>query len=238
VCSDLTPVNLPAEKFIDDSASDETTQEQPAGQNSMVSDSPSVRNRVSTSPPPAPQILFQKEDDGSDLVSPENHGESTEMEESQNERPDPGSRETLHRPPPDADDSRPESDSVPPENQDWSGTMNEGPNETSHASPVATLQDPPSHPDYDSSESRTDTQDTLSSRNASKVNVGDEGPGELSVRKLVFVVAEIGVGSDFNRGSDGNDEGDDWSETQQDDLEASGTFLVPTLPTCTLRVEI
>ena len=236
MCSESPLANFPAEKFTDDSMSDETTQEQPAGQNSMVSDSLSLRNTVSPSLPPAPQTLFQKEDSGSDLVPLENHGESTGTEESQNGRPDAGSKETLHHPSPDADDSRSGGDPVPPENQDWSTTMNEGPNETSHASPVATLQDPLPHLDYDSSESRTDLQDTLSSRNASGANVGDEGPGELSIRKFVCVVAEIDVGSDFNRDSDGNDE--DWSETRQDDLEASGMLLAPTLPTRTLRVEI
>ena len=234
--SDSLPANPPADKFIDDSASGEATQEQPARQSTIASNRPSLYKTVSSSPPSTPQIPSQKVDDRSGPISQENHGERAETEGSQNERADVISKETLQHSPPSAGDNHSESEPVSPENRGGSARMNEGPNETSHVGPAATLQDPPSHVDYDFSESGTDPQETLSSGNVSRVNVSDEGPGELSVRKLVFAVAEIGVGPDFNRGSDGIDEGNDWSETRQDDLEAPGMLLFSTLPTCTLHL--
>jgi len=221
-------VNPPAEKFIDTSAPTEATQEQPAGQSPTWSDSPSFHNTVSPSPSSIPQT---QKNYRSDPVSPENHGGSAETGESQNERPDAGSKEMLQHPPPDAGDHYSESDYAPPEIRDGSVRINKDPNETSQPGPTATLQDPPSRVDYDHSGSRTDLQDTLSSGNASRVGVSDEGSGGLSVRKLVFAVAEICIGSDFNRGSGGNDGGNYWSETQQGKFEASGTLLVSTLPT-------
>jgi len=232
VCSEPPLANPPVKESIDDSASDEATQKQPAGQTPIASDPPSLRSTVSPSPLPTLQIPSQGMDDMSGPISRENRGERAETEGSQNERTDAISKETLRHSPPNAGDNRSESDS---ENRDRSARMNEGPNDKLHAGPAETLQDPPSHPDYDSSESPTDLQETLGSRNAS-INVGDKGPGELSVRKLIFVVTDVGVGSDFNRGSDGIDEGKDWSETQQDDLEAPGMLLVSTLPTGTLHL--
>jgi len=222
-------VNPPTENFIDTSAPTEATQEQPVGQSPTWSDS--LHNAISPSPPFTPQTPSQKSY-RSDLISQENCGGSAETGESHNERPDAASKEMLQHPPPDAGDNRSESVSVSPENRDGSVRMGEGPNEKSHAGPAATLQDHLSRADYDSSGSRTDLQDTLSSRNVSRVGVSDEGFGELSVCKLVFAVAEIGVGSDFNfnRGSGGNDGGNYWSETQQDEFEASGMLLILTLP--------
>jgi len=192
----------------------------------MVSDSPSLRNTVSPSPLPAPQIPLQKADDRSDSISPENHGWSAGTDESQNARPDAISRETLQHPPPDADGNRSESDFVSPEDRNGSVGMDKGPN--------ATLQVPPSHIDYDYSGSTTNLQNTLGGGNMSGGDVDSERPSELSARKFVFVVAEIIIGSDFNRGSDENDEGDYWSKMRKDDLEASGMFI-STLPTRTLH---
>ena len=189
----------------------------------MVSDLPSLRNTVSPSPPPAPQIYFQKVDDSSDLVSPESHGGSAGTDESQNARPDASSKETLQHPRPDADDKHSESDPVSPENRDGRVRMDEGPNETPHAGPTATLQDHPSRANRDSSGSRTDLQNTFSSGNASRVDVNNKKSSELSVHKFVFVVSETGTGSDLNRDSDGDDEG------------TSGTSPISTLTTCTLH---
>jgi len=228
-------VDPPAQKFVDDSASDEVTQEQPIGQSQIALNLPSLRNTVSPSPPPTPQTPSQKVDYRSDLVPPDHHGGSAETEESRNERPDVSSKETLQHPPPDAGDNRSESDSVSPENRDGSARIDEGPNDTSHTGSAETLQDHPSRADYDSPGSRTDLQDTLSSGNASGVSVSDEESGGLSVRELVFAVAEIGVGSDLNRGSDSNDEEEYRPKTRQDDSETSGTLLVPILPTRTLH---
>jgi len=232
------PASLPAQKFVDASASDEVTQEQPAGQSPTVSDPPSLHNAVSPSPPSAPQTPSQMVDDRSDPVFQKNHGERAGVDESQSTRLHTGSKETLQHPQPDADDSHSESDTVSPENRDGSARIDEGLNETSHAGPSVTLQDPPSHTDYDSSGSRTDLQDTPSSGNVSRVDVGDKGSGELSVRKLVFTVAEIGVGLDFNlnRGSDGNDEEQYQPKTRQDGPEASGMLPVSFSPTRTLHL--
>jgi len=225
-------VNDPDEKFIDASPPTEVTQEQSAGQSPIASDSPSLRNTVSPSPPPTSQIPSQKEDGRSDPISPEIHGGSAGADESQGKRQDTSSRGMLQHPPPDADNNHSGSDPVSPENCDGSMRMDEGPNGTPPAGPTETSQDPSSHAHHDSPGSRTDPQDTLSSGNASRIDASDEGYGELSVRKLVFAVAEIGVGSDPNVtcGVDGNDEEQYGSNTQQDP-EASGTLLVSTRPT-------
>jgi len=193
----------------------------------MVSDSSSLRNTVSPSPPPAPQILLQKVDDRSDSISPQNHGWSAGTDESQNARPDASSRETSQHLPPDADGNRSENDFVSPQDRDGSVGMDKGPN--------ATLQVPPSHVEYDYSGSTTNLQNTLDGRNTSGGDVDSERPSELSARKFVFVVAETSIGSDFNRGSDDNDEGDYLSKMRQDDLETSGMLLISTLPTRTLH---
>jgi len=235
VRSDPPPMNPPAQEFIDAPAPTEATQEQPAGQSPIASDTPPLHNTVSISPPPTPQIHSQKVDDRSDLISPENHGRSAGTDESQDARLPTSSKEMLQLPPPDADDSHSGSDPVPPENGDGGAGMDEGPNETSNAGHRATLQDPPSHTDYNCAGSRTDSQDTLSSGNASGGDAGNEGSGELSIRKLVVAVAEIDVGSDFNRRSDGNDEGNYCSKTRQEVFEASGMLLVSTLPTRIVR---
>jgi len=222
VCRVLHLVNHPDEKFVDASPPAEVTQKQSAGQSPIASDSPPLPNTASPSLHPTPQIL-SKMNYRSDPLPPENHGGSAGADESQNERLDASSRETLQHPPPDADDNYSESDVASPEYRDVSVRMDEGPNETPPAGPTATLQDHPSHADYDSSGSRTDLQDILGSRNASRVDMSDEGSGKLSVRKFVFVAAETSIGSDLNRDSDGDDKG------------ASGTSSISVLTTCTLH---
>jgi len=214
-------VDPPAQKFVDNSASDEVTREQPIGQSQIALNLPSLRNAVSPSPPPTPQTPSQK-NYRSDPISPENYGGSAETGESQNEIPDASPREMLQHPPPDADDNHSESDPVSSENRDWSVRMDEGPNATSHAGPAATLQDHPARADYDYSGSRTDLRDTLSSGNVSRVDVSDKESGELSVREF-FVVAKTSIGSDLNRDSDDDDEG------------TSGTSHISPLTTCTLH---
>ena len=216
-------MNHPDEKSIDASPPTEVTREQSAGQSPITLDSPSLPNTVSPSHPPTPQIPSQKMNYRRDLISPENHGWSTGLDESQNERLAVISKEMLQHPLPDADHNRSGSDPVSPGNRGGSVRIDEGPNEASRAGPMATLQDHPSHADYDSSGSHTDLQDTLSGGNVSRVDVGDKGSGKLSVRKFVFVVAETSIGLDFNRDSDGDDE------------EASGTSHISALTTYTLR---
>ena len=208
-------MNHPTEKFIDDSASDEATQEQPPGKSPIASDSPSPHNTVSSSPLPTPQIPSQGVDDKSDSVSPEDNGGSAGADESKNGRPDAISKEMLQYPRSDADDNRSESDSVSPENRDGSAGIDEGQS--------ATSQGPPSHTDYDRSGSHTDLQNALGGGNTSRVDVSDKEPSELSVRKFVFVVTETSIVSDLNRDSDGDGEG------------TPGTLPISTLTTCTLH---
>jgi len=170
----------------------------------------------------------------SDPISPEDRDENAEADETQDAGPYPSPKEMPQHPPLGADDDHSGSDLVSPENRDWIARTDEDPSEALHTSPGATLQDPPRHTDYDGSGPHADSQDTPSSGNASSVDVGDEESGELSVRKLVFGVAEIGVGSDFNYGSDDSDRENDLSEAQRDDSEAPGMLLVSTLPIRTL----
>ena len=200
----------------------------------MVSDSSSLRSTVSPSPSPTPQIPSKEVDYRNDPISPEDR-ESAGADESQDARPHTSSSEMLQHPPPDADDNHSESDLVSPENRDWIARMDDGPSETLHVSLRAILQDHPSHADHDSSGSCIDLQDTLSSGNASRVDVNHKLISELSIHKLVFAVAKIGVGLDYSCGSDESDEEGYLSETQQDDSEASGTLFVSTLPTRTLH---
>jgi len=200
-------VNHPAKKSIDDSTSDQATQEQPAGQSPIASDPPSPRNAVSPYPLPTPQIPSQGVDDKGDPISQENHGGSTGADKSKNERPDAIFKETLQRPRPDADDHRSGSDTVSPKNRDGSAGMDEGQNATSRASSREATQGPPSHTDYDRSGSNTNLQNTLGGGNMPRVDLSDKEPGELSVRKFVCVVAETSIVSDLNRGSDGGGEG-------------------------------
>jgi len=200
----------------------------PAGRDPVAPDPPPLRITVSPSPPPTLRIRSLGVGYGSvGPVSPGNRGESVGADESQDARPHASPKEMLQHPPLGAGDNRSGSDLVSPENCDWVARTDEGPNEKLHPSPRATLQDP----SY--SVSGTDLQDTLSSGSALRVGVSDKRSGELFIPKLDFAIAEIGVRSDFNYGSEGC-----VSATQEDDLddfEASGTLPILTFPTRTLH---
>jgi len=219
-------VDPPAQNIVYGSPLHEEPEEEAVEQISMAPKSPSLRNAASPSPPPTPS---QKVDYGSDPISPGDRDENVGADESQDMRPHASPKETSQHPPLHADDDHSGSAPFSPENHDWSAEMDEGTSATSHPSSRETSPAPPSHKDYDHFGSRTNLQDTPSGGNTLGGDVSDEGSGELSVRKLVFGVAENGVGSDDN------DEESDLSETQQDGSEASGTLFVPILPTRTLH---
>jgi len=216
----------PAQKIVYDSPLHEEPEEEAVEENSMMSKSPSLRNAASPSPPPTPS---QKVDYRSDPISPEDRDENAGADESQDTRPHASPKEISQHPPLDAGEDHSESDLLSPDNLDWSAEMDGSTSATSHTSSRGISPVPPPHIDYDNSGSHTNLQETPSGGDALGGGAGDEGSGELSVRNLVFSVAEIGVGSDDS------DEEDDLSETQQDDSEASGTLLFSTLPIRTLH---
>jgi len=218
-------VNSPVQKCIDDSAADEVTQEQYAGQNSTASDPPSFYVTISPSPPSTPQTPPQMVDykNRNDPISPENHSGSAGTDESQNARLHTGSRETLQPPASDVDYDRSGSDPVSPENRGGSVGVDEGSNPTSHASSREASRGPPSHTGYDYFGTYANLQNTPGGGNTSGRDVGNEGSGELSAHKFVFIVAETSIGSHFNRDSDGDDEG------------ASGTLPISILTASTLH---
>jgi len=223
-CRCQFPMDPPAQKIVYDSPLHDEPEEESVEQNSTVSRSPWLRNTASPSPPPTLQIPSQEVDYGSDPISPEDRGESPGADKSHNTRLHASSEEMSQRSSLDAGDDHSGSDITSPENRDWTARADEGTSAISHPSSRELSPVPPYHTDYDHSGSRTNLQDTLSSGGTSGVDVSDEGSGESSVRKLVFGVAEVGVGSDDS------DEEDDLSETQQDDSEVPGMLLVPTLP--------
>ena len=86
------PVNPPTQ---DTSAMNNGAQEQPAGQNPMALDPPSLDNTASPSPPSTPQIPFQGVNYTNDPISPESQGGSAGVDESRDIRPHTSSGETL-----------------------------------------------------------------------------------------------------------------------------------------------
>lgn len=78
--------------------------------------------------------------------------------------------------------------------------------------------------------SRAELQNPLGDRNKSRQNVSDNGSCELSVRALMFALAQTGTGLDPNYGDSG--EGNYWSEGRRDNRGASRMpfffrFLLP-----------
>ena len=69
--------------------------------------------------------------------------------------------------------------------------------------------------------SHTDLQSARGGGAASRKDVSGKGSRKLSVRKLVFTVADNGIESNLNRDSDGNDEGRYWSGARRDNRGAS-----------------
>lgn len=92
-------MNPPAPTFIDDSASDEVTEEQPAGQNPTASDTPSLHNTVSPSPPPT--LSSREANRSRDPISAGGYSESTGVDESRSVTPHTDSGVTLQDAPSD-----------------------------------------------------------------------------------------------------------------------------------------
>jgi len=86
-------VSLPAQ---DASALNDGPQEQPVGQNPMVSGPPLLHNTTSTSPPSTPQVPSQEVNYRSDRISPESQSGGTEVDESRDQVPHTGSEVASH----------------------------------------------------------------------------------------------------------------------------------------------
>jgi len=187
VCRD-PPVSPPAQRFIDASALNKGPQEQPAGQNLMMTDPPSLYNTASPSPPSTLQIPSKEVDYGSGPIFPEDRGESPGAGEDQNGGPHASPKEMSRHPSLGTDDNHSGSDPVSPDNRGQIARTYEDPNETLHASPRAQLQDPPLHTDYNDSGPHTDPQDTLGGGNTFGGDVSDKGSGELLVINLFLAL--------------------------------------------------
>jgi len=78
--------------------------------------------------------------------------------------------------------------------------------------------------------SRTNLQNAIGGRKASKRDVRGNGSRELSVHQPTTLVANTGVGVDPNRDSEDNGEGKYWHRSRQNNHGPSRMLLVLTLP--------
>ncbi|KAF9642667.1 kinase-like protein [Thelephora ganbajun] len=198
--------------------------------------SPSLHSTISTASRPAPQVSSQLSEYSSDPVPPANRGGGAGMHLSHEGGPYGSSQVTSQDPPSGTDYYRPSEQ----QGGQLSGRMSRRPSRRSTAasepsSPMPTDPHPFDFTELQKSQvyghtggagkSHVSLKNTLGDRNRSKKDVSGKGSRELSVRELVFTVAETGLGLDLNRDLDDNGEGKYWSEGRRDNHGGSRSVL-------------